>query len=53
MFEKYDDKKNIPWWIVKCSEEIKKTFKLDLDIEDSFLLASIIHEYYIKKDTNS
>ena len=35
-FEKYDDKNDIPWWIVKCSEEIEKTFKLDLDIEDSF-----------------
>lgn len=43
----------IPYWIVECTNEIEKTLKLKLDIDDSFMMASIISEHVQKNKVNT
>lgn len=43
-----DSAEGIPYWIVECTNEIEKTLKLELDIDESFLMASIISEHVQK-----
>lgn len=35
----------IPQWIIECTNKIEETLNLELDIEDSFEMASIIMKY--------
>lgn len=48
-----DSAKGIPYWIVECTNEIEKTLKLELDIDESFLMASIISEHVQKNKVDT